>query len=29
MVRVESMGRKVGVVTGKGCSGIEVADKDN
>jgi hypothetical protein len=28
MVRVMSMERKVGFVTGKGCSGIEVQDKD-
>jgi hypothetical protein len=29
MVRVMSMERKVGVVTRKGCSGIEVEDNDN
>lgn len=29
MVRIMSMERKGGVVTGKGCSGTEVEDKDN
>ena len=29
MVRVMSTERKVGVVTRKGCSGIEVEDKGN
>jgi hypothetical protein len=29
MVRLMSMERKVGFVTGKGCSDIEVEDKNN